>query len=240
MRESRRRLSLRGAGPLALAAALACAGAGSYDAALRRGEMALAVGDAEHAEGAYREALSARPRDPGALLGLARTYMAREDHEAALEIFAGLELAAPGVFAEARADHLLALERAAAGRLERGDPAGALRLLRRLADRDPGRAGIDLRLREAMLAEGGRLLLAGRPDAAEELFLEVLEDQPDAVEAILGLAQALLERGRVDEAIRLLSDASVRHPEDARIEDLMDRAIEIRYPSQPARRSTSR
>jgi predicted Zn-dependent protease len=60
------------------------------------------------------------------------------------------------------------------------------------------------------------------------------------VEAILGLAQVLIERGRVDEAIRLLSDASVRHPQDGRIEELMDRAIEIRYPSRPAKRSTSR
>jgi thioredoxin-like negative regulator of GroEL len=223
--------------PLALLAALACAGSSAYDAALGRGEMALAVGDAEHAEGAYREALAARPRDPAALLGLARTYMAREDCEAALEIFAGLELAAPEEFARARADHLSALERAAAARLERGDPAGALRLLRRLAERDPGRDGLEARLRAAMLAEAGRLLLAGRADSAEELYREVLARGSDSVEAILGLAEALIERGQVDDAIRLLSDASVRHPQDARIEALMDRAVEIRYPSRPAKRS---
>jgi thioredoxin-like negative regulator of GroEL len=225
--------------PLLLLAALACAGSAAYDAALRRGEMALAVGDPEHAEGAYREALQARPRDAAALLGLARSYMAREDCEAALEIFAGLELAAPEVFAEARADHLNALERAAAARLERGDPAGALRLLRRLAERDPGRAGVGDALREAILAEASRLLLTGRADSAEELFREGLERQADSVEAVLGLAQALIERGRVDDAIRLLSDAAVRHPQDARIEELMDRAVEIRYPSQPAKRSSS-
>ena len=37
---------------------------------------------------------------------------------------------------------------------------------------------------------------------------------------------------------RLLSDAEVRHPQDARIEELMDRAVEIRYPNQPAKRSS--
>jgi hypothetical protein len=35
----------------------------------------------------------------------------------------------------------------------------------------------------------------------------------------------------VDTAISVLSDALLRHPEDRRVQALMDRALEIRYPN---------
>ncbi len=39
-----------------------------------------------------------------------------------------------------------------------------------------------------------------------------------------------MESGRVNTAISILSDALLRHPEDRRVQALMDRALEIRYP----------
>ncbi len=221
---------------LSLLAACAGPGAGAREA-LRRGDTALSLDDPEEALRAYREVLAADPRNPGALLGLARAYVATGDAEAALEIFAGLELAAPEVFGAGRDAYQQALDAAASSRAERGDAAGGLRFLRRLAELDPARAGLAERLRIAIVAEGERLLLEGRPSAAEGLFQEVLRAAPGQIEATLGLARSLLERGSVDEAIRVLSDASVRHPGDDRIEALMDRAIEIRYPSSPAKLS---
>jgi thioredoxin-like negative regulator of GroEL len=215
-----------------------CVGLGSdHELAIRRGESALQLGDSDAAIQAFREALAARPRDPEVLLGLARAYVAAGDAEAALEIFAGLELAAPRAFASAAGDYEAALDGAARARAERGDVAGGLRFLRRLEERKSQRPGLSERLHAAIAAEGERLLADGRPSAAARLFEEVLAASPGHLDATLGLARSLIDRGAVDEAIRVLADASVRTPNEPRIEELMDRAIEIRYPSRPAKLS---
>lgn len=219
---------------LGVALALGCAGARLAEPQLQRAEMALAVGSPEDAIAAYRRALEYEPRNPEALHGLARAHVARGEAETALGIYTGLELGAPAYFESALRDYLEAVDRAAEGRLAAGDAAGALELLRRLQERDPGRAGVDPRIRAALLAEGARRVADGRVWEGEELFREVLEADPGSVEAVLGLAEALLTAGRVDDAIRVLSDASLAHPDDPRIDALMDRAIEIRYPSTPA------
>ena len=219
------------------ASAVGCA-ARSHQLALEQGELALTLGDPEEAADAFHRALEYKPRDPEALHGLARSYIARADAEAALEIFAGLEHSEPAYFqSRATPDYLLALLASAETRLSRSDPRGGLRLARRLRAIDPDYRGADHLFLRALVAEGARLREAHRWRQAEKIYREALEFDASHVEAVLGLSEALIGEGRVDEAIRMLSDASLQHPEDARISALMDRAIEIRYPISPAKHS---
>jgi hypothetical protein len=103
----------------------------------------------------------------------------------------------------------------ARGPLRRGDSARALELLRT----------------QALIAEGGRLQVAGRPEEAEVLFREAFGSDSAGADATLGPAKTLMESGRVNSAISVRSDALLRHPEGRRVQALMDRALEIWYPN---------
>jgi len=208
-----------------------CAGVDPYEVELERGEVALSVGDSQDAADAYRRALAYRRDEPEGLIGLARSYVAQEDWESALGVFAQLERADPDYFREqAATDYHFALYQAARSRLARGDSASALELVRRLERLDPGHSGVEELRTQALIAEGGRLQVAGRPVEADALFREALGGDAAGLDATLGLVETLLESGRVDTAISVLSDALLRHPEDRRVQTLLDRALEIRYP----------
>jgi len=209
-----------------------CAGIDPYEVELERGEVALRVGDPEDAADAYGRALAYRPDEPEGLHGLARSYVAQGDGESALGVLARLERADPDYFRErATTDYHFAIYQAAKNRLRRGDSARALELLGRLERLDPGHSGVEALRTQALIAEGGRLQVAGRPEEAELLFRGALGDDAIGADATLGLAQTLMQSGRVNTAISVLSDARLRHPEDRRIQALMDRALEIRYPN---------
>lgn len=219
-------------GLAAMLAAAGCAGIDPYEVELERGEVALRVGDPQDAGDAYRRALAYRPDGPEGLYGLARSYIAQGDGESALDVFARLESADPDYFRErAAADYHFAIYQAAKNRLRRGDSARALELLGRLKRLDPEYSGLEVLRTEALIAEGGRLHVAGRSEEAERLFREALGGDAAGVDATLGLAETLLESGRVDTAISVLSDARLRHPEDPRVQVLLDHALEIRYPN---------
>jgi tetratricopeptide (TPR) repeat protein len=214
-------------------AALACQRPDPRQMLLERGQVALAIGDAEDAEDAYRQLLSMRPDDPAALLGMARTHLARQDGEAALEALARLNGAAPG-YLDAQAPELapLALDQAARQSLESGDTARALERLGRLEQLDPGRPGVaELRL-EAEILEAGKLYAAGRIPEAEALVSSAFRAPLSGADAALSLAHALAQQGRLDMAISILSDARTRHMGDRRLTALMDRLLEIRYPNE--------
>jgi len=211
--------------------AAGCAGIDPYEVELERGEVALRVGDPEDAADAYRRALAHRRDEPEGLHGLARSYVAQGDGESALGVLARLERADPDYFRErATTDHHFAIYQAAKNRLRRGDSARALELLRRLERLDPEHSGLKALRTQALIAEGGRLQVAGRPEEAEVLFREALGSDAAGVDATLGLAETLIQSGRVNTAISVLSDALLRHPEDHRVKVLLDRALEIRYP----------
>jgi predicted Zn-dependent protease len=201
-----------------------------YARNLESGGAALEQGQPEDAADAYRAALDLRPDSAPALLGLARTHLALGEGEQALAVLARLEREHPGFQAErAGAELRRALFAAAEERLRRGDSAGALRVLGRLAELEPGYPGREALEREALLAEAGRLRVAGRLEEAQALLRELrsgTQQDPD-----LALAAALLEGGRVDTAISILSDALTRRPGDARLRALMARALRIRYPN---------
>jgi predicted Zn-dependent protease len=226
------RIAWLAGGLAALALAAACAGVDPYEVELERGEVALRVEEPEDAADAYRRALAYRPDEPEGLHGLARSYLAQGDGESALGVFARLERADSDYFRErAAADYQLAIYQAAEERLRRGDSARALELLRRLERLEPNYGGIEALRTQALIAEGGRLHVAGRPEEAEARFREALGSDAAGAAATLGLAETLMESGRVDTAISVLSDALLRHPEDRRVQALLDRALEIRYPN---------
>jgi predicted Zn-dependent protease len=211
--------------------AVGCAGIDPYEIEFERGEVALRVGEPEDAADAYRRALAYRRDEPEGLHGLARSYVAQGDGESALGVFARLKRADPDYFRErASTDYHFAIYQAAKSRLRRGDSARALELLRGLERLDPEHSGLEALRTQVLLVEGGRLQVAGRPEEAEMLFREALGSDAAGADATLGLAEILMESGRVDTAISVLSDALLRHPEDRRMQALMDRALEIRYP----------
>jgi tetratricopeptide (TPR) repeat protein len=227
--------SPRGVPASALLAVLLCACGPPQHAQLARvrGDLALRIGEVADAADAYRQALAADPRDPDALLGMARCHVALGDGEAALDLFERLEAADPAYFASrAATDYHFALYQAAKQALRQGDSALALRRVRRLRSLDPDHGGLDTLETDVLILEGGRLQVAGRPEAGEALFREAMgRGTPGAErEATAALARALLERGRTDRAISILSDALLRHPGDRELQALMDGALEIRYP----------
>ncbi|MCS7221265.1 MAG: thioredoxin [Anaerolineae bacterium] len=68
---------------------------------------------------------------------------------------------------------------------------------------------------DAKVAEGRRLLAAGRFSEAEAQFQEVLSKQPDHPAALLGRAQALLGLGQDEAALKLLNQVPAATPEGA-------------------------
>lgn len=225
---------------LAALAALACAAgpAGQdVDAAVARdidrGEVALSLGQVEDAADAYRSALLLRPADGRALAGLARTELAQGRPESALQLIDRLERRDPrAVERELGPERRQALFEVAQLRLRRDDPAGALRLLDRLEVLDPGHPGLRALQLDALVAESGRLQLAGRSQEARALLRKAVGvDPPDESDLALSLARSLVEQGRLDTAISVLSDALLRDPDDARMRALMDGALRIRYPN---------
>ena len=233
---ARARRARRSIGWLAVCAALgglACQRPDPSQVLLERGEVALDIGNPEDAEDAFRQVLALRPDDPAALLGLARSHLARQDGEAALDALARLNGAAPGYLAShAPQVETQALELAARQSLENGDSAWALDRLARLEQRDPGRPGVaELRVRAEIL-EAGKLYAAGRIPEAEALASRALRARVSGADAALSLAHALAQQGRLDMAISILSDARARHLGDRRLSALMDRLLEIRYPEE--------
>jgi len=226
------RIGYLGVGLAAMWLAAGCAGVDPYQVEFERGEVALRVGDPEDAADSFRRGLAYRHDDPEGLHGLARSYVAQGDGESALGVFAQLERADAAYFREqASTDYHFAIYQAARNRLRRGDSSRALELIGRLERLDPDHGGLEPLRTQALIAEGGRLQVAGRPEEAEVLFRAALGSEAAGADATLGLARTLMESGRVNTAISVLSDALLRYPEDRRVQALMDRALEIRYPN---------
>lgn len=213
--------------------AAGCAGPPPHAIETERGDVALRLGELEDAADAYSRALVYRSEDPAALLGLARCRLAQGEPEAALDLLARLHASDAAYFADqAASDYRTALYEAARQSLRRGDPSRALARIRSLQRIDPGHPGLAALQAEALLAEGARLELAGRREEAEAAFRKALGSRASGPGAALAQAQALLEAGRIDAAISILSDALLRHPGEPRLEWLMDRALRIRYPNR--------
>lgn len=204
---------------------------GEYRTFLNDGHLALRAGDPEDAEDAYRRALALRPDSPAGLHGLARTHAARGDGRAALTLLMRLEEQDPEYFrSHAQADIRFALYQAAKQYLWEGNSSRALELVKRLEQLDPEHGGLDELRSEAQVREAARLYVGGRFPEAEFLIGALVGRPVAGAEAARLLAEVLIERQRTALAISVLSDALVRHPQELRLQRLMDRALEIRYP----------
>lgn len=71
---------------------------------------------------------------------------------------------------------------------------------------------------EARLQQAGRLAEGGEVLQAELLYLAILKDWPQAVQAMRGLAQLALLRGDTARAIEVLGQAVAMHPDDLQLE----------------------
>ena len=154
--------------------------------------------------------------------------MAQGDAEAALSIYAALEALAPTYFRRALRDSLVALDRAAAERGRAGDEAGALRLLERIAERDPEREGLVDLMVALQLEIAADHQKAGRSDEAEALYRTALELRPGRTDSVLGLVDALIDQARAPDALAVLEEARRRRPGDPRLLRAMDRVSQIR------------
>jgi tetratricopeptide (TPR) repeat protein len=91
---------------------------------------------------------------------------------------------------------------------EHGAPAAAEDLLDRLLDDEPTRVPEILNTRARMYAEGGDYT------KASELLLKSVREYPDNVDLKYAQASIFEDQGRIDEALRSLSDIVKARPDD--------------------------
>src|SRR5690606_7229737 len=133
------------------------------DRTAAEGEARAAAGDAARAEALFQQALAQDPRQPVALLGLARLRAQAGQSEAALAL---LERIGPGTRVTEEADRL-----AASLRTQAGAGAGDEQALRRRVEEAPNDPG-------ARLALGRLLAAAGRHEEALATLLEAVRLDP--------------------------------------------------------------
>jgi len=153
-----------------------------------RGDFAAAVAACE-------EVLSEHPAELQAWLSIGRTYHRAGQPELALVAF-------QNAAAQANAAVQPRIE---AARLQRhlGQFAASRQTLHDLLQMVPDQA-------DALQEMGAQARLSENLDAAEALFRRALEAQPLNTAAAFGLSQTLLELGKVDEALQLLTEFAER------------------------------
>ncbi|WP_374469696.1 cellulose synthase subunit BcsC-related outer membrane protein [Phenylobacterium sp.] len=177
------------------------------------GFRALNGGELADAERAFNQALRARPGDLDAAGGLGVVRLQQQRFQEASEL---LGRAVRGEGGAARWGEALrsaqffgGLERARAAHVA-GRYAEAEAEARRLVASDhPERVEAEVLLGQALAAQD-------RPAEAEAAFRNALLRAPSRVEAISGLAQALSQLGRFEEALRVLDGAPKGRATDAR------------------------
>jgi tetratricopeptide (TPR) repeat protein len=216
----------------------------------RAAHLLLASGAAAEAEATFRRALDLRPGTADQYLGLSLALVAQGRGADALAVAADGHAACPqdsdlaahyghllNAAGSAQRDLAEAVFRAIVARepgmgqalfglasvlAARGEHEAALGFATRAAHRMPQRQ--DVRALQARLC-----LQTGDAARAERLFRVVLRGTPDATDALLGLADALVRLDRHADAMALLGRAAADRPEDAAI------AKALRRLSAPAR-----
>jgi tetratricopeptide (TPR) repeat protein len=213
---------------LVAALALGAACASEPPSLAAQGEVALAEDRLADAEAAFRAALAERPSDQRALHGMARVARERGEPERALGWLERLEREDPGYArVVAGADHAWALEASATAWLgaDPPEPDAALARVARLDELYPDARRDPLLRARALAVAAERARARGDLDRAERLYREVLATDPSTPEAPLALGGLLLEQGRTSEAVRVLTEALLHHPDDGRLQRLMVDAL---------------
>src|ERR1700758_703245 len=168
-----------------------------------RGYCDDAEGHAEAAEGYYRKAIAADPKQFEArlALGLLLAQTGSADAKAELEAAVTLEPNPPNPAAKAQAYRTLARL------LRKSDPDEAKQDLIQALKLSPESTDDTLLTAEIADAEGDKVV-------AEEAYRRVLKTQPESSAAIAGLAHLLLQEKKYAEAEPLLKSALTRDPDD--------------------------
>ncbi|HZZ40065.1 MAG TPA: tetratricopeptide repeat protein [Acidobacteriaceae bacterium] len=168
-----------------------------------RGYIEDAQGHTDAAEGWYRKAIAADPKQFESHLALGLILAAKGDPAAKeqLQTATQLEPNPPNPAAKAQAD------RALARLLLHSDPEAARDALvaaLKLSEETPDDALLTARIAES----------AGNNDVAEEAYRRVLQVQPDSPEAASGLAHALIAQKRYADAQPVVEAALQRDPKN--------------------------
>jgi tetratricopeptide (TPR) repeat protein len=176
---------------------------GDARALFDRGYVEDAQGHSDAAEGWYRKAIAADPKQFEAHLALGLILASKGDPAAKeqLQTATQLEPNPPNPAAKAQAD------RALAQLLLHSDPNGARDALVAALKISPETP--DDALLTAQIAEA-----AGNNDVAEEAYRRVLQSQPDSADAAAGLAHALMAQKRYADAQPAIETALQHHPKD--------------------------
>jgi Flp pilus assembly protein TadD len=206
---------------------------------LARAEAALAAGDLETAEAAYREVMARSVTSTDAVSGLARVFVRRGEEARAVEI---LVAGSRRSLAAGRYDAAVGLSRSAT---ELRPGSGELHALHgralALAERFQ-EAEVELaRAVELGAAEMPILLYLasarwenGDLEAAAEGFREAVERDPGSWVALHQLGRLELWRGRYPEAIELLGRVARRHPGSVDVQLDYARALDGAGRAEPA------
>lgn len=194
------------------------------------GEWALDNdGDWRQAKIHFALALRAEPRSARALHGQARAHLASRDPEAALASLGKIVKYDPAFFkAKAQKTYGDALEGVTIRRIAGKKTAAALVSARALAKLDPNRSGGKRLLGQALLAEADHRRLRGDRKTAYVLFEEASRVVPQEIAGWIGAAEILIEYGKNQQAVQMLTNARRFHPTSGEIRMLSIQAISKR------------
>jgi tetratricopeptide (TPR) repeat protein len=198
-------------------------------------DLALARGNFEQAIQVFDELLRRDPGDRRALLGSARANLAADRGEAALGRFASYrEQGNPWRQVE-QWEYCSALALGTQQVLASGGrPDWALELAYRLESEECGHAGTTDLISRSAISLAKQEVAQGRGDHALEVYLSLLPPEGEPLGpsihtnalagAFLGAAELLIEAGRREEALALLSQGLDAFPSDA---DLVHRMVTV-------------
>jgi len=169
------------------------------------GVFLFQAGRVQEAAHYFKEALALTPRDPGMLINMARSQAQMERWEQA-ETYARQAMEADP---EALEPRLLQSELA----LQQGRVEAAVAALEKLAVAHPQRAEVF----NALLQAGELCRRSQALASAVKCYDQALRMAPGSLPARLGKAQALLDLGQLDQAIRVYEDILLDEPHQAEV-----------------------
>lgn len=162
---------------------------------VERGQEALDRSDLAAAEAHFRRALERDPDRPDALAGLGWTYEVAGKVSAAAQVFERC--------ARVARDDVECVRGEASVAMAQGNPVRARRLLRKALKLAPD----DPRVQSTVALLD---LATGDVDRAADRYAELVRRYPKRGEYALGLAEARLRQGEVDEALAIVKKALMR------------------------------